>query len=72
MQRLNTMVSSLVLRRTKAEMSGELLKLTKRQVETHSLHLSQQEQEIYNALFTETKLAYVIVLLISILCVGIT
>ena len=49
MQRLNTMVSSLVLRRTKEEMT--VLKLTRRIVEVHSLQLPQEQQEVYDVIF---------------------
>ena len=51
MQRLNTIVSGLVLRRTKEELGPELLKLTKRVVETHQIQLRPAEQQVYDALF---------------------
>ena len=55
MQRLNTIVSGLVLRRTKGEMGPELLKLTKRVVETHQVQLKPAEQQVYDALFFEAR-----------------
>lgn len=55
MQRLNTIVSGLVLRRTKEEMGPELLKLTKRVVETHQVQLKPAEQQVYDALFFEAR-----------------
>ena len=55
MQRLNTIVSGLVLRRTKDEMAPELLKLTKRVVETHQVQLKPAEQQVYDALFFEAR-----------------
>ena len=63
MQRLNTIVSGLVLRRTKEEMGPELLKLTKRMVETHRVQLKPAEQQVYDALFFEARysLCYLLV-----------
>lgn len=55
MQRLNTIVSGLLLRRTKEEMAPELLKLTKRVVETHQVQLKPAEQQVYDALFFEAR-----------------
>ena len=55
MQRLNTIVSGLVLRRTKEEMGPELLKLTKRMVETHKVQLKPAEQQVYDSLFFEAR-----------------
>ena len=56
MQRLNTMVSSLVLRRTKEDTSiSKMLQLTKREEETHLIELSPEEQEVYKVLFTEAR-----------------
>ena len=53
MQRLNTVVSSLVLRRTKQEV--ESLKLPQRLVEYHRLRFSQEEQIIYDVLFAAAR-----------------
>ena len=55
MQRLNTMVSSLVLRRTKDEVGSEVLKLTKRQVVTHTITLNPEEERVYQVLFREAR-----------------
>ena len=55
MQRLNTIVSGLVLRRTKEELGPELLKLTKRVVETHRIQLKPSEQQVYDTLFFVAK-----------------
>ena len=57
MQRLNTMVSSLVLRRTKEEMGKELaqLKLTNKMVETHRIKLAEEENRVYQVLFREAR-----------------
>ena len=53
MQRLNTVVSTLVLRRTKQEV--ESLKLPQRMVEYHQLSFSPEEQVIYNVLFAAAR-----------------
>ena len=56
MRRLNTMVSSLMLRRTKEEMEEkQQLKLTKRDVVTHMIKLRPMEREIYQVLFKEAQ-----------------
>ncbi len=55
MQRLNTMVSSLVLRRTKQELGPEMLKLTQRLVETHYIQLCEEEDEVYKELFKDAQ-----------------
>eukprot|EP00731_Ephydatia_muelleri_P021058 Em0013g785a len=53
MQRLDTVVSSLVLRRTKLEV--ETLKLPQRMVEYHQLSFSLEEQVIYDVLFAAAR-----------------
>lgn len=53
MQRLNTMVSSLMLRRTKEEMSE--LKLTDKEVKTHMVQMRQEESDVYRVLFQESQ-----------------
>ncbi len=55
MQRLNTMVSSLVLRRTKQELGPEMLMLTQRLAHTHYIELSEKEDEVYKALFKDAQ-----------------
>ena len=58
MQRLNTMVSTMVLRRTKEEMTErKQLDLTERKVETHMIQLRKEERDIYHVLFTEARSA---------------
>ena len=54
MRRLNTMVSALVLRRTKEEI-GDRLHLTKRLVETHNICLRPEEDDVYKVLFQEAR-----------------
>ena len=55
MQELNTMVSGLVLHRTKGELGPqlepELLKLTKQVVETYHIQLKPSEQQVHDVLF---------------------
>ncbi len=55
MQRLNTMVSSLVLRRTKADLNPDHLRLTKKIVIQHSIKLSEDEMAIHRYMFIEAK-----------------
>ncbi len=56
MSRLNTVVSSLVLRRTKEEMSErKQLKLTERKVTTHMIQMRKEDRDIYDVLFTEAQ-----------------
>ena len=55
MQRLNTMVSSLVLRRTKADLNPDHLCLTKKIVIQHSIKLSEDEMAIHRYMFIEAK-----------------
>lgn len=55
MQRLNTMVSSLVLRRTKQELGPEKLELTQRVVCTHYIQLAEKEDEVYKELFKDAQ-----------------
>ena len=51
MQELNMVVSGLVLRQTKGELGPELLKFTKRLVETHHIQLKPSEQQVHDVLF---------------------
>lgn len=56
MQRLNTLVSTLVLRRTKEEMTERRqITLTKKEVRTHMVQLRQQEGDVYHVLFQEAQ-----------------
>ena len=55
MQRLNTMVSSLVLRRTKEELSGGILKLTKKIETRHTIKLRPEEMIVYKYLYSEAR-----------------
>ena len=55
MQRLNTMVSSLVLRRTKEELSGGVLKLTKKIETRHTIKLRPEEMIVYKYLYSEAR-----------------
>lgn len=56
MRRLNTMVSSLVLRRTKKEMcERQQLALPEREVRTHRVQMSQEESNIHQVLFMEAQ-----------------
>lgn len=55
MERLNTMVASLVLRRTKEELGDDTLKLTKRIETRHSITLKAQEMEIYTHIYNEAR-----------------
>lgn len=48
------MVSSLVLRRTKEEMSKQQhVKLPEKKMKTHSIELQEKEREVYQILFEE-------------------
>ena len=51
MRELNMVVSGLVLRQTKGELGPELLKFTKRLVETHYIQLKPSEQQVHDVLF---------------------
>ena len=51
MQELNMVFSGLVLRQTKGELGPELLKFTKRLVETHHIQLKPSEQQVHDVLF---------------------
>lgn len=56
MRRLNMMVSSMVLRRTKEEMKERKeLELPDRTVQIHSIQLRQLEKDIYQVLFAEAQ-----------------
>lgn len=56
MQRLNMMVSTMVLRRTKEEMKErKQLQLTGRKVETHMIQLRPEERDVYQVLFAEAR-----------------
>ena len=56
MRRLNMMVSSMVLRRTKEEMTERKeLELPDRTVQIHSIQLCQLEKNIYQVLFAEAQ-----------------
>ncbi len=55
MQRLNTMVSSLVLRRTKDDLSSENFQLTKKMVTQHSVDLNEDEMAIHRYMYTEAR-----------------
>ena len=52
MQRLNTMVSSLVLRRTKDDISSENFQLTKKMVTQHSVDLNEDEMAIHRYMYS--------------------
>ena len=54
MKRLDTVVSSLVLRRTKEDID-KTLNLTKRTVESHTITLHDEEKQVYTILFTEAR-----------------
>ena len=54
MKRLDTVVSSLVLRRTKQDID-KTLNLTKRSVESHTITLQDEEKQVYSILFTEAR-----------------
>lgn len=54
MKRLDTVVSSLVLRRTKEDIN-KTLNLTKRNVESHTITLQEEEKQVYSILFTEAR-----------------
>ena len=56
MRRLNTLVSTLVLRRTKEEMTERrLITLTNKEVRTHMVQLQEKEREVYQVLFQEAQ-----------------
>lgn len=57
MQRLNTMVSSLVLRRTKEDLSSGTLQLTKKVVTQHRIDLKEDEMAIHQYMYTEARWA---------------
>ena len=54
MKRLDTVVSSLVLRRTKEDID-KTLNLTKRTDESHTISLQEEEKQVYTILFTEAR-----------------
>lgn len=54
MKRLDTVVSSLVLRRTKEDID-KTLNLTKRSIESHTIALQDEEKQVYRILFTEAR-----------------
>lgn len=54
MRRLDTVVSALVLRRTKEEI-GDALQLTEKRVETHNIRLCPEEDKVYKVLFQEAR-----------------
>jgi len=54
MKRLDTLVSALVLRRTKEEI-GDTLHLTEKVVETHQIHLKSEEYDVYRVLYQEAR-----------------
>ena len=54
MKRLDTVVSSLVLRRTKEDID-KALNLTKRSIESHTITLQDGEKQVYHILFTEAR-----------------
>jgi SNF2 family DNA or RNA helicase len=54
MRRLDTVVSSLVLRRTKEDIN-KTLKLTRRSIESHTISLQDEEKQVYSILFTEAR-----------------
>ena len=54
MKRLDTVVSSLVLRRTKEDIN-KTLNLTKRSIESHTITLQDEEKQVYSILFTEAR-----------------
>ena len=54
MRRLDTVVSSLVLRRTKDDVDNTL-NLTKRNVTSHPIHLKEEEKQAYDILFSEAR-----------------
>ena len=55
MKRLDTVVSSLVLRRTKEELDRSTLSLTQRNVTSHTIELLQEEKQVYDILFAEAR-----------------
>ena len=55
MKRLDTVVSSLVLRRTKEDVDKKALKLTKRNTEFHTIKLLEEEKQVYDILFAEAR-----------------
>ena len=54
MQRLRTMIAVLVLRRTKEDISSTH-KLPDKIINTHTLDLGVEEQNVYDALFAEAR-----------------
>ena len=54
MRRINTMVTSLMLRRTKEEIQDQI-HLTQKFVETHVITLRQEEKDIYDVLFKKAQ-----------------
>ena len=54
MKRLDTLVSALVLRRTKEEI-GDSLRLTEKIVKTHQIQLKPEENDVYRVLFREAQ-----------------
>ena len=55
MKRLDTVVSSLVLRRTKEDLDKSTLSLTQRNVTSHTIQLLQEEKQVYDILFAEAR-----------------
>lgn len=55
MKRLDTVVSSLVLRRTKEDVDKMMLNLTKRDITSHTIHLKEEEKQVYDILFSEAR-----------------
>jgi len=58
MQRLNTMVSGLVLRRTKDEL--DCLKLPEKIVTEHSIELNDAESNIHQYMYNEIRFVVII------------
>ena len=55
MKRLDTVVSSLVLRRTKEDINNKTLNLTQRSVHSHPIQLLEGERQVYDILFAEAR-----------------
>ena len=55
MKRLDTVVSSLVLRRTKEDVDKVTLSLTKRSITSHTIQLKEEEKQVYDILFAEAR-----------------
>lgn len=54
MQRLKTMITVLLLRRTKEDIAATH-KLPEKLIHTHTVDLSVEEQNVYDALFTDAR-----------------